>query len=255
MAQNRMAEAKLKAAVVDRLMSTGVLDADSVLVSELTVANWTHRTDMVVANGRLWGFELKSDRDSLDRLPTQLVAFSALFEKLVVVVAEKFESRATQLVQEVEGVGLWISRKSGELVERIRPKVMPLDAGSAISLMTSEELRLMLRARGLRGLHGARRKELVDLASHLSAAELADAARSAIKARFRDVHARFMTAQTHAGTLEALPLLRRNPSRSERVPQTVAIGTRVDPVLPEVPLDHPNLVFAPSGPVIARLVR
>lgn len=254
MAHMRNAEAKLKAAVVDRLLSAGVLDADSVLISELTVANWGHRTDMVLANGRLWGFELKSDRDSLDRLPCQLRAFSNLFEKLIVVVAEKFEEKAALLVQEVEGAGLWIAKRSGEIVERVRPKTTALKPEGAISLMTAEELRALLRTHGTKGLRSHSRAELVQLAMDLPAMTLAEGARSAIKERFRNVHARFIDAQAKAGTLEALPLLTRNPTKTK---SKLLAGTvqRPDSALPEVPLDHPNIFMAPSGPVIARSVR
>ena len=42
--------------------------------------------DVVVINGELHGYELKSDSDTLDRLPRQVQAYSAVLDKATLVV-------------------------------------------------------------------------------------------------------------------------------------------------------------------------
>ncbi|HEJ4043556.1 sce7726 family protein [Pseudomonas aeruginosa] len=247
------AETKLKAAVVDRLFSSGVLDEDAVLVTELTVDNWAHRTDIVLANGRLWGFELKSERDTLTRLPAQIESFSKHFEKFVLVVDEKFEAQAELLIRSVSGAGLWISREKGKLTEKIRPRAAPLAKKNSISLMTVSELRKLLSECGHHGLKGKRRSELVDIAENLSPKTLADGAREAIKARFKRVHQRFLLQREAIGSLKALPLLTRTTGKTMPVEHAHKINNMS--FCPPIPLSHPNLIQTPSGPVIARLKR
>ncbi|MDC5230955.1 sce7726 family protein, partial [Acinetobacter baumannii] len=41
-------------------------------ISELFINNFTCRADLVMANGQLSVFEIKSKFDTLDRLPTQI---------------------------------------------------------------------------------------------------------------------------------------------------------------------------------------
>lgn len=246
------AEAKLKAAVVDRLFSSRIMDHDAVLVSELTVDNWAHRTDLVLANGRLWGFELKSERDSLARLPAQITSFSQHFEKFVLVVDEKFASRAEQLIKETSGTGLWISTGNGKLIEKIRPSFRPLAKSNSISLMTVAELRKFLSKNGYRNIKDCKRADLIELARCMTSKALADGARTAIKERFRKIHLDFIHQRAIGGSLSALPTLTRTtknlvlaaPTRQSKMDMSLC---------PPIPKDHPNLIEAPSGPVIARV--
>lgn len=250
MSSDVSAEALLKAAVIDRLINSGVLDENSVLVSELTIDNWTHRTDIVLANGRLWGFELKSDRDSLTRLPSQIESFSRHFEKFVLVVARKFEKRALELIKNVNGAGLWVAFDDGAIIEKVRPRTQSISPDASISLITVTELRRLLSSNGIKHQKASRRIELVELAKKLPSKVLVDGARSAIKTRFKEVHLRFLHQREKSGSYAAIPALRRTiGSKSPIVPpQKVHDLTKY----PMIPIEHPDLIISPSGPVIAR---
>lgn len=82
-------EGDIKAAVIDRLFRAEVLK-DAVLINEMVVANWSRRADLVVANGKLHAFEIKSDLDSLRRLEGQLETYLHRFDKVTVVSTPKF---------------------------------------------------------------------------------------------------------------------------------------------------------------------
>jgi hypothetical protein len=247
MARIVTAETRLKAAVIDRLFDAAHVDADSVLISEMAIANWTRRADIVLANGRLWAFELKSEVDSLTRLPGQLEAFSYHFEKLVVVVAARFEVQASKMLP--DGVGLWVEDRPGQLKERVRPKILPLAKEAAIQLMTASELRRLLSCNGMSGLKSTPRLELEKLAFGLPERDIANAARAAVKQRFRSRHAAFVKKRDGVGTLSAIHVLRRYANKSGQVPEP---SLPID--LPAVMLasDHPLLVQAPAGPVLRR---
>ena len=82
-------EGDIKAAVIDKLFSSDVL-SNAVLINEMVIANWSRRADLVVANGKLHAFEIKSDLDTLRRLDGQLETYLQRFDKVTVVCTEKF---------------------------------------------------------------------------------------------------------------------------------------------------------------------
>ncbi len=84
-------EGDIKAAVIDKLFSADAL-TDAVLINEMVVANWSRRADLVVANGKLHAFEIKSDLDSLRRLEGQLETYLHRFDKVTVVSTPKYIS-------------------------------------------------------------------------------------------------------------------------------------------------------------------
>lgn len=244
-------EAHVKAAVIDRLLTGSHVDDDAVLISEMTVANWSRRADVVLANGKLWAFEIKSDADSLARLPGQITAFCTYFEKFTVVAAERFE--ATILAMIPEGVGVWIVNAEGTVKQKIAPRQAQLSKAAYISLMTATELRRLLTANGFRAAKEAHRVDLERTAAGLPTSDLASAARDAVKRRHRSRHLDFLGHRQRVGTLAAMPALRRpkqnrelSPPPPTSLPRTMA---EVD-----IPDDHPLLLQAPGGPVLKRKV-
>lgn len=242
---HRIAEARLKAAVIDRLMSSSHVDDEAVLISEMTVANWSRRADLVLANGSLWAFEIKSEADSLARLPGQLRTFRSHFEKLTLVVAPRFEERVLNTLP--DGVGLWVAEGESRLVERVRPKLTALSAEASISLMTANELRRMVASIGLASAGKLRRTELVELASTLQAADLAVAAREAVKARYLKRYRKFVADKAAMGTLAAIA--QRTLEVVERQ-EAISEQHTLDELA--IPHDHPELVHSPAGPILRR---
>jgi hypothetical protein len=82
-------ESDIKAAVIDKLFNAEAL-IDAVLINEMVIANSSRRADLVVANGKLHAFEIKSDLDSLRRLAGQLETYLQRFDKVTVVSTPKF---------------------------------------------------------------------------------------------------------------------------------------------------------------------
>lgn len=244
-------EVRLKAAIIDRLFDRAHIDDDAVLISEMTVANWSRRADVVLANGSLWAFEVKSELDSLTRLPGQLDAFTTHFEKVCVVCAPRFETGARALLP--EGVGLWVAEDDGSLRERVRPRYTRLTKTASVGLMKANELRALLSCNGFTGIADVPRSGLVELAMQLPANDLASAARDAVKRRHRPRHDAFVRHRENLGTMGSMWMLRREDrpavAQAQRDETPAAI-------LPDVaiPAAHPLLVHAPGGPVLKRLV-
>lgn len=244
-------EVRLKAAIIDRLFDRAHIDDDAVLISEMTVANWSRRADVVLANGSLWAFEVKSELDSLTRLPGQLDAFTTHFEKVCVVCAPRFETGARALLP--EGVGLWVAEDDGSLRERVRPRYTRLTKTAAVGLMKANELRALLSCNGFTGIAAVARSGLVELAMQLPASDLASAARDAVKRRHRPRHDAFVKHRENLGTMGSMWMLRREDRPTAVLAQTAGPAATVLSDM-AIPAAHPLLVNAPGGPVLKRQV-
>ncbi len=56
------------------------------VIEELGINHGSVRADIAVVNGMMHGFEIKSDRDTLSRLPDQIKAYNSVFDKVTIVV-------------------------------------------------------------------------------------------------------------------------------------------------------------------------
>ena len=79
-------------------------DSDTLIVEELGLCHGEVRIDLAVINGSFHGYELKSDRDTLSRLPTQANEYSRVFDKITLVTGCKHAYEAIKLIPEWWGV-------------------------------------------------------------------------------------------------------------------------------------------------------
>ncbi|MBE2898111.1 sce7726 family protein [Pasteurellaceae bacterium 20609_3] len=74
-------------------------------LAELPIANFSRRIDLVMANGKLSGFEIKSEQDTLKRLEGQIEVYTQYFEDVVVVCATKHLQGVMNITP--QNVGIW----------------------------------------------------------------------------------------------------------------------------------------------------
>lgn len=74
------------------------------VLPELGVWHGSFRIDVAVVNGVLRGYEIKSDRDTLVRLPEQIQAYNAIFDQVTLVVGRKHFVDAFKMIPEWWGV-------------------------------------------------------------------------------------------------------------------------------------------------------
>lgn len=84
-----MREADLKRVVRAELEHEHAGDSSTRIVEEMGIWSSTVRIDIAVVNGELAGFELKSARDNLHRLPAQEQMYSRVFDRMTIITAEK----------------------------------------------------------------------------------------------------------------------------------------------------------------------
>ena len=74
------------------------------IIEELAVCDGEARVDVAVANGRLCGYEIKSDADTLERLALQQKCYDKTFDMVSIVVGEKFKDRIEEHVPNYWGI-------------------------------------------------------------------------------------------------------------------------------------------------------
>lgn len=80
------------------LMALHAADGDTGIIHELPLPRPSARADMAVVNGEFVGLEIKSDVDSLQRLPRQIAAFSSVFDRVCLVTTDHHLTDARRVV-------------------------------------------------------------------------------------------------------------------------------------------------------------
>lgn len=114
------------------------------------------RVDVAVINGKLEGFEIKSDRDRLVRLPRQAAAYGRVFDRMTIVSCERHLARVMLSVPDWWGVEVVRSVQGVPRISRVRlPRANPgVESGAVVQLLWRDEVMAELerldRAVGLR---------------------------------------------------------------------------------------------------------
>jgi len=93
----------IREALIERLTKE-YADSHHRIIPELGLWHGAARIDVAVVNGVLHGFEIKSDRDTLARLPEQMGAYNSVFDKVTLVVGSKHFVDAFKMVPEWWGI-------------------------------------------------------------------------------------------------------------------------------------------------------
>ncbi len=99
-----MNDIQIRAALKRELLFQYKDDRETMIIEELGVHHGTSRIDLAVVNGVLHGFELKSDRDTLTRLPEQASAYGEVFDLVTLVVGERHLCHAVEVVPDWWGI-------------------------------------------------------------------------------------------------------------------------------------------------------
>lgn len=70
---------------------------NTLIIDEFSLEHGRNRADLVVIGSYIHGYEIKSSKDNLDRLPKQLLQYQKNFQKLSLFVAENHLSEVLQL--------------------------------------------------------------------------------------------------------------------------------------------------------------
>ena len=77
---------------------------DTLVIDELGLNHGKCRADIAVINGHLIGYEIKSNKDSLRRLDEQVKSYNAVFDKVSVIVGDRYINSIKKHIPEWWGV-------------------------------------------------------------------------------------------------------------------------------------------------------
>lgn len=157
------------------------------IIPEMAICDGQSRVDIAVANGNLYGYEIKSDADTLDRLPLQQEFYNKTFDKVFIVVGTKYQSVIENYIPDWWGVYVASYNKNQSIVfkqKRRGRKNQSICAESLLELLWKEEIEELLKIHGFRGLSGKNRRILRQLAAdNLSISVIRDYTRETLKQR------------------------------------------------------------------------
>lgn len=169
------------------LMAQHEGDANTLLLDELGLCQGESRVDMAVVNGSLNGFEIKSECDTLLRLPLQQNIYDKTLDTITIVTG------SSHLAAVLEKVPIWwgvieayTSDCSVKLkVIREAQQNQTVDSYSVLQLLWRDEAYEELERRGLHhGLKGKPRRLLWQrLAEDLTPEEVSEVVRRRLKSR------------------------------------------------------------------------
>jgi hypothetical protein len=85
------------------------------IFEELGVQHGVARIDLAVVNGVMHGYEIKSDLDTLQRLPEQMKEYNTVFDKLTLVVGRSHVCEAINIIPDWWGVMVARTNENNEV--------------------------------------------------------------------------------------------------------------------------------------------
>jgi hypothetical protein len=182
-----MRDADVRAAVRQMLDAYHASDAQTRIVEEMGIWSGAVRIDVAVINGEMSGYEIKSDRDTFDRLPYQAGIYSRVFDRVTLVVGKRHAEKAPVFVPDWWGVTVAELRCGSVHLTTVRePQRNPTPEPYLIAqLLWKEEALAILDRLGLaRGWRSKRVKQIHErLASHLPIEILSAQVRETLRRR------------------------------------------------------------------------
>ena len=106
MARTTLDDAAIRAALHRTLIARALRSPTAVAVDEFSLNGGDARVDLVVVNGHLSGYEIKSDRDTLARLPEQMRRYNAVLDRVTLIAGWRHAASAMRAVPQWWGVRL-----------------------------------------------------------------------------------------------------------------------------------------------------
>jgi len=183
-----MRERDIRSTLRQGLVAASRNEPWTLIIDELGICSGVARVDIAVVNGELKGFEIKSDQDNLDRLPSQTHMYGKVFDTMTIVSGPRHLSKLETSIPDWWGIVVANpngSRKLELQTIRCEGKNLGHDALSVAQLLWREEVLSELRIAGkAKGLSSRPRIYLWEkLVSALSLSDLRRIVRARLKSR------------------------------------------------------------------------
>lgn len=151
-------------------------ETNTKIVNEMGILHGQSRIDIAVINGILHGFEIKSESDTLQRLPLQMEDYNKVFDRMTIVVQQNFLKDVRRIVPNWWGIWLVTQNEGTIHLKEIRKGKLNknVDPESLSHLLWRDEAIDILKEKGLhKGFLSKPRQILYQrLAKHINLSEL-----------------------------------------------------------------------------------
>lgn len=157
-------EVKVRMLLLEELNKTYGECPDTRIINELGLDFGASRIDVAVVNGIIHGYEIKSDLDTLLRLPRQMEYYNKAFERMTIVASRKYLVNIKEIVPDWWGIKIISSDQSRLITIRKGRKVSQQDPTLIIKLLWKKELEGLIDHLGLpKSLKKMRKNQLLAL--------------------------------------------------------------------------------------------
>lgn len=182
-----MRDYDIRIALKQELDSIRSIEPDTLIIDEVGLCKGTVRVDIAVVNGTFNGYEIKSEQDTLERLPAQQEVYSKIFDTVTIVTSGRHIDKIMERVPRWWGITKAIMiRRSVQLQVIRQPALNPhIDSFSLAQLLWRDEALAVLKERSLEDkmLSKPRRALWQKIADNLSIEEVREVVRERLKAR------------------------------------------------------------------------
>lgn len=123
-------------------------DFDTLIIDELGLCQGDARVDVAVVNGSIHGYEIKSDSDTLERLPGQIDVYNKVLDSVTIVTGKCHSEGILKLVPEWWGIEIAEKTNENEIEFSLLRREIPnpqIDPYSLVQLLWRDEALDLLR--------------------------------------------------------------------------------------------------------------
>lgn len=134
---------EIRREICDALIRKHGKEPGTLIIHELTVCQGEARIDIALVNGAMHGYEIKSDRDTLERLPGQIKIYNRVFDTITIVTGTTHFKEVATLIPPWWGIKVATRVNSGKiaLTDMRQPETNPnIDAFSLAQFLWRNEL-------------------------------------------------------------------------------------------------------------------
>lgn len=148
----KLRDCDIRAAVLRTLVAPIVGHEPSRVIQEFGLATGAIRVDIAVANGRLHGFEIKSEADTLQRLTAQAEAYNRVFDTVTIICGRNHIDAVLDAMPAWWGVAIAGGPRNDVSFEFVRAagENRGVNATALLQLLWRDELIQLLENRGVR---------------------------------------------------------------------------------------------------------
>lgn len=214
----KLLEPQIKALLVNKLLDSGKIKDESVLINEFTIDKSSRRVDLaLITNKRFEAFEIKSEADSLFRIEGQTSKYLEYFDKVTIISAKKHSEQIKNLFD--DNIGLWeVHEEKFKVIKKGRKSEVK-NKKSLISLMTVDDLKKLARETGVNPT-SHKRKDLEEAFLKITTNTLRAAALSSVIQRYQPYYTLFSTKTSGrkvlANDIKLLSPNRKKPGKEKK---------------------------------------